>query len=196
MTATLRHSGLLLIALLASAKADGKTKKQSNEDDKGRPSENDRQKIPAECLRDEDPSGAYEVTLVSVPMTPEPGTVLPPQCRAIPTGTKVDAVYDVAADVDANYIRVTHGDSIIRDPKLQRSVTEICKHHGVTEPRVTWFSWKEFMPAKNGWNWVISGFGAGDAKNSRVLRRISLIELLQDREGTPICYAKLDSEDS
>jgi len=60
---------------------------------------------------------------------------------------------------------------------------------------VTWFSWKEFMAAENGWNWVGTGFGAGDTNNPRVLKRISLIQWLQDAEGTPVCYAKFDSAD-
>jgi len=59
--------------------------------------------LPAECAKDIDPTGVYDVTLVSVPLTPETGTVLPPQCRAAKTGTKLDVRYRVTADVDANY---------------------------------------------------------------------------------------------
>jgi hypothetical protein len=120
------------------------------------------------------------------------------QCSGAPTGKQLRGTWRVETDLERNYIKVIPYDdkAIVRDARLKRSLTDYCKAKGATEQRVTWFSWTEYRPQKDGWTWITSGFGAGDANDPRVLKRISVIQTLQDADGVPVCYTKLDSEDS
>ena len=90
-------------------------------------------------------------------------------------------LYDVESDPESDYIRVKgNPESIIRDARLQRSVTDYCKAKGATKPVVTWFSWDEYFPLKNGWSITYKGFASGDAGNGSVAQRLSLTGLMMD----------------
>lgn len=187
----MRQLQLLLTLFAVTTYADTKPGRPQKESTKKEPHADEKTPIPAQCLRDINPTGRYQLKLTAVPSM----EIAIRQCSE--TGKSVVIVYDIEADPDSNFIRVknpTSRSSIIRDPRLQRSVTDYCKSKGATRPVVTWFSWDEYIPLKDGWSITYKGFGSGDAENASVAQKISLTGMMMDANNMPVCYFNWDSE--
>lgn len=149
--------------------------------------------LPSVCVHDINPTGRYELKVVSVPSL----EMAVKQCSGARTGTALQFSYDVEADPESNFVRVHQrlsAEAIIRDSRLERSVTDVCRAKGATIPVVTYFSWHEYISLKEGWSISYTGFGSGDDGNASIARKITLVGIMLDAKNMPVCYLDWTSE--